>query len=87
VRHAPLPWLGSGTITGIRQLFSKERVHRSRHGYRSYSYQLHALLVGGKQRKVVSGLDEAPQVLWLEQAIEEHMGITDRPVGGEIPRR
>lgn len=86
VRHAPIPWLGNGTVRPVRQLFSKERVHHHKHGRRTYTYELHAIVGGGKHRKLVGGLSEAPQVLWLEQAIEEHLGISDRPVGGELPR-
>ncbi len=87
VKHAPLPWLGNGPVDGIRQLFSKERVHRGRHGSKSYSYELHAVLRDSSRKKIVGRLEEASQALWLEQAIEEHLNIEDKPIGGEIPRR
>ncbi len=86
IRHTPLPWPGGGRVDSIRQLFSKQRVHRHRKRGRSYSYELHALLAGGKRRKLVGGLDEAAQALWLERALEEQLGIQDRPVSGEIQR-
>ena len=87
VQHAPLPWLGSGPVDGILQLFAKERVHDRRHGSKSYSYELHVILRGGDKRRIVAGLEEAAQALWLEQAIEEHLRIEDSPVSGELPRR
>jgi hypothetical protein len=86
IRHAPLPWPGGGTVQGVRQLFTKERALRGGHGRRSYSYELHAILAGGKRRRLVARLEEASQALWLEQTLEEHLQLTDRPVGGEIPR-
>ncbi len=86
VRHAPLPWPGGGTVSGVRQLYSKERAHRGKHGRLSYSYELHAISADGERRKLVSRLVEAPQALWLEQTLEDHLGLRDRPVGGEIPR-
>lgn len=86
VQHGPLPWPGNGTVDGIRQLYSKERVHRGKHGRRGYSYELHAITDTGDERKLVSRLEEAPQALWLEQMFEEHLGIRDRLVGGELPR-
>jgi len=85
VHHSPLPWPGSGTVEGVRQLYSKEREHRGRRGRVSYSYELHAVTTSG-MRKLVGRLQEAPQALWLEQTLEEHLGISDRPVGGELPR-
>jgi hypothetical protein len=85
VRHAPLPWPGNGTVSGIRQLYSKEKVHRGKRGRVSYSYELHAVTSAGK-RKLVGRLEEAAQALWLEQTLERRLHIEDRPVGGELPR-
>jgi hypothetical protein len=86
IAHGPIPWWGAGPVDGIQQLFSKERVHHGKHGSRSYSYELYAALRSGRQRKLISGLQEASQALWLEQTLEKHLGIEDQPVGGEIPR-
>jgi hypothetical protein len=85
IQHGPLPWPGSGKVEGIRQLFSKEKVHQRRRGRVSYSYELHAVTTRG-MRKLVGRLEEAAQALWLEQTLEERLNIEDRPVGGELPR-
>ena len=50
----------------------------------SYSYALSAILAGGKRVKLVSGLDQPEDALFLEQKIEGYLGITDRPVAGEM---
>ena len=86
IRHAPLPWPGTGPVDGIRQLFSKEVVHRTKNGGRYYTYELHAQLRDGRGRKLIGRLEEAGQALWLEQTLEAHLGIEDRPMGGEITR-
>ena len=86
IQHAPLPWLGNGTVEGIRQLYSKERVQHRKGGRHAYSYELHVIVEGGEQRKLIAGLNEAEQALWLEQALEAQLGIHDRRVGGELPR-
>ncbi len=87
IRHGPLPWPGGGRVEHISQLFVKERVHAGgRKGGRSYSYELHALLVGDKRRRLVGGLRRAEEASWLERVIEAHLGIPDRPVSGELRR-
>jgi hypothetical protein len=86
IAHAPLPWPGAGPVEGVTQLFSKERVHHTKNGGRHYTYELHAQLRSGHARKLIGRLEEASQSLWLEQALEQHLAIEDRPVGGEITR-
>ncbi len=86
IQHGPLPWPGNGHVDCIHQLFTKERVRRSRRGGTRYSYELHALTSNGDQRRVVGRLTEAAQALWLEQQLEERLGIRDRPIEGEVPR-
>ncbi|MFH1469829.1 MAG: hypothetical protein ABIO70_35920 [Pseudomonadota bacterium] len=85
IEHSPLPWPGAGPVDGIAQLYSKEVLHRTKNG-RTYTYELHAQLRNGRSRKLIARLDEASQALWLEQTLEAHMQIEDRPVGGEINR-
>ena len=86
IQHSPLPWPGNTTVDDIRQLYSKERVLRGKHGRRSYSYELHVITKGGEQRRLIDRLDEAAQALWLEQTLEEHLRIQDQPVPRELPR-
>ncbi|HAM36277.1 MAG TPA: hypothetical protein DEB40_09455 [Elusimicrobia bacterium] len=86
IRHLPLPWPGQREIsrTEIEQLFCSEKIGRTRNGSSTASYQVEALLRGGKRVKLVSGLDKPEQALFIEQKIESYLGIADRPVAGEM---
>lgn len=97
VRHQPLPWPGTPSIPAaeISQLYSIERVHHhssssssgSRRTSTSYSYEVR--IIHGSQRreeKLVGGLTDANQALFIEHTIEHHLGIVDRRVRGEIRR-
>jgi hypothetical protein len=81
VRHGPLPWPGNRVvaIASIAQLFCKEHVGNK--GARSYS--VNALLTDGTTSKVLKGLTDAEQALYVEQIIEKRLGIVDAPVAGE----
>lgn len=88
VRHRPLPWAGNHDLStdDLDQLYCKEKVRYGKHGSRHETYQLMAVTRGGGQIKLLSGLNEADQAISIEQAIERHLGIEDRPVRGEVGR-
>jgi hypothetical protein len=50
------------------------------------TYNVCAVLKGGQRVTLLSSLPEIDQALFVEQAVEEYLGIEDRPVGGELPR-
>lgn len=85
IRHGPLPWLGNRTLPGreLTQLYGQEV--RGNKG--SLSYSLFALDKQGRKVKLLSGLDDKDQVLYLEQALERRLGIEDSPVDGELAQR
>jgi hypothetical protein len=85
VKHYPLPWPGNRTLQRqeIDQLFCEEKLNNSRNGS-SYTYGVSVVMPGGKRIKLVSGLDTPEDALFLEQKIEGYLGITDRPVAGEM---
>jgi hypothetical protein len=87
VRHHPLPWWGNKDVTAseIRQVYCKEKIHRSDSGT-NYSYEVHAILRSDSKEKLLGNLGETEQALYIEQELERHLGIRDRPVRGEIPR-
>ena len=87
VRHGPLPWPGNHNVFAddLKQLYCTEHIHR-RNNSTSTSYRVNALLAGGKKLKLLSGLTEADQALFIEQRLEEHLRIVDRRVTGEINR-
>lgn len=83
----PLPWSGNKTIlmSDLRQLYCRQIVTEGDPGS-SVSYEVVALLANGTTTRLVRGLLEADQALFLEQAIEERLGIIDEPVAGELDR-
>lgn len=48
-------------------------------------YDLVAVMKSGGERPIVKSLPEPAQSLFLEQRIEERLGIVDVEVGGEYP--
>ncbi len=87
VRHRPLPFLGNKKIQSqdIKQLYSKEMIHRGKNGI-NYTYEIHAVLDNDKRIKVVSGMPRSEQALFIEQEIEKYLKIRDESIEGEIPR-
>jgi hypothetical protein len=85
IRHYPLPWPGNRTLQRqeIDQLFCEEKMSSTRNGV-SYSYGVSVVMPGGKRLKLVSGMDKPEDALFLEEKIEGYLGITDRPVAGEM---
>lgn len=88
VSHGPVPWPGGREFAtaGLTQLFTVQHVHRSRNGT-SISYELAAVLADGRRETILKGVDSQEQALYLEQTLERFLGIEDRPVDGEVPRR
>lgn len=84
IRHAPLPWPGNRRIAAqaLRQLYCEEQVSRGKDGT-TKSYHLSAVLEGGDKQRLISTLLTAEQVRFIEQKIEERLGIVDAPVAGE----
>ncbi len=85
IKHYPLPWPGNKVVPRpeIEQLFCEEIMHSNKNGT-SYTYNLQAVKTGGGRLKLVSGMDKPEDALFLEQKIEGFLGITDRPVAGEM---
>ncbi|MCM2266207.1 MAG: hypothetical protein NDI60_00375 [Elusimicrobiales bacterium] len=86
IKHYPLPWAGNRTLRRqeIDQLFCEEKLSRNRNSSATYSYNLSAVLADGRRIKLISGLDQPEDALFLEQKIEGYIGIADRPVAGEM---
>lgn len=87
VRHGPLPWPGNLELDSseIDQLYCAEKVRDGKNGT-SRSYEVYAVTPANEKRKLLEGLPDADQALFVEQGLEEHLGLKDRPVGGELPR-
>ncbi len=87
VKHSPIPYPGNKRLDpfNIDQLYSKEKISRNRNST-TYSYEVHLITREGKHQKLVTGLDEPEQALYMEQKIEQALNITDRRVRGELGR-
>lgn len=85
VHHGPIPWRGNRTFPArsVTQLFCQEKISNGKNGV-SRTYALSALVDGGERLPLVSGLTEIEQALFLEQALEERLGIVDVAVAGEL---
>ena len=85
VRHAPMPWPGNKLLSSDRigQLYCRSKVTHTRNNAPQVRYELHAVLADGGRTKVLGGLPEEDQVLWLEQELERFLKIQDVPVRGE----
>lgn len=85
IHHGPLPWRGNMSEPGrqFTQLYGEEN-SRTNKGHTTFTYDLIALDREGRKVKLLSGLTEKDQVLYLEQTLERRLGIEDAPVDGEI---
>jgi len=93
VRHGPLPWRGNRTLARdqVQQLFVTENETKSTDNDSSRvtitkSYDLCALLDSGREMTLLKRLDTAPQAQFLERTFEQHMGIEDRKIAGELAK-
>jgi hypothetical protein len=87
IRHTPLPWPGNRELQAadLTQLYSEERIIRSRNGVQ-LKYQLNAITRENRKVALLRNLTAPDQVRFLERTIEESLGITNAPVQGELPR-
>jgi hypothetical protein len=85
IRHKPLPWRGNRTIPAseLEQLYCEESVSNDKDGSSSRTYKLSAWLKDGRKLELLASLPSPDQALFLEQRIEDRLGIVDAPVGGE----
>lgn len=87
VRHGPLPWRGNRDVSALdlEQLFCTQKLTRNKNGT-TVRYGVEASLKDGRHLGLASGLEVREQALFIEQAIEQHLGIQDRRVRSEIAR-
>ena len=90
IRHHPVPWRGNRSldIGDILQLYCDESYvtkNRTTNPSVTWMYNLNALLADGRKLKLLSGLPK-DQALFLEQQLEEWLGIEPYPVSGELEK-
>jgi hypothetical protein len=85
IRHEPLPFWGNKKVSSkkIVQLYcKKDDALGARNGYRAFA--VHAITSERRNIKLLSGLDNSEQALFIEQEIEKFLNIEDKRVKGEI---
>ncbi|MFN0021507.1 MAG: hypothetical protein ACKVP0_24920 [Pirellulaceae bacterium] len=85
VRHGPMRWGGNHTLNvdDILQFYCSDRTHSSRRRQWS-SYQLNVLKKNGTKLVLLGSLTEREEALFLEERLEEKLGIAARQVPGEL---
>jgi len=86
VQHSPLPWLGNTVIVSaqIEQVFCNLSSGLQLYNNRREGFDVLACMKNGECVKLISGLERPTHALFVEQEIEQHLGIPDQPVVGEI---
>jgi hypothetical protein len=88
VCHGPLPWWGTRCMPccEVDQCFSRSRVVETKNGSIEYFELWVASTNGTASKLLATGSLTLDQVLYMEQQIEQALGIEDRPMPGEISR-
>lgn len=88
VRHWPVPWLGNQRLTraDFRQIYREQTVSIMGRGPRTPSYHVSVVTADNFKMRLVSDVPGADLALYLEQAIENELGLQDRKVRGEMPK-
>ncbi len=83
LRHGPLPWPGSRVlqVIDIEQFYCVE--NRGSRKSRQSSFELHVLMKNEEKIKLLTALEYEEFALFLEQKLEDHLGIVDELVVGE----
>lgn len=86
IRHGPIPWRGNHdlTVRELEQLYvQRTSASGGTGGTATEAYNLCAVLRGGRKLVLLKNLNQADQGLFMEQEIEELLGIVDVEVGDE----
>ena len=88
ITHGPLPWKSKMVVPccEVDQLYAVEQFATSDQGPRAI-YSVCLATSDGRTRELLTGVNlNREQVLYVEQQLEQAMGIDDRTVPGEIRR-
>ncbi len=86
IRHGPLPWPGARSLdpAALTQLYCRQKTRHGENGRVHHTYSLVADTLDGKTVKLLTGLDQPEQAIFLEHRLEHWLGIEDNPVPGEF---
>jgi len=84
IRHRPIPWRGNKVLEAsqLGQLYVKETIHRNKNST-SKSYDVRAKTYSGGDIKILSGLQNSQQAIFIEQQLEKYLDIENMRVRGE----
>src|SRR5262245_24811824 len=85
VVHQPFRWFGNRRLDAreINQLFCTEYVAYKSNDTPQYRMCVNAVLQDGARLELIKGLEDTGQAFYLEDLIERHLRIPNRPVHGE----
>lgn len=86
VRFAPIPYPGRSSVpvADLDQLFCSERTVVRKGQGQVPVYDLVAQLRNGQTLKLLGDLESATCARFIEQEVEDYLGIEDRPMPGEF---
>ena len=70
----------SDPLSELRQLYTVTKTSSKND---NTTFELHAVTAVGPTVKLMSGLNEMPQALYVERVIEDHLGIEDDPTANQ----
>lgn len=85
VRSGPVPCGGNHQIrtSDLKQLYCTETIYHTKNGCNT-TYNVLALTQTGDKIKLLTGLDQLDQGLFIEQQIEQHLRIPDERMPEEV---
>ncbi|PTL85495.1 hypothetical protein DAT35_01885 [Vitiosangium sp. GDMCC 1.1324] len=87
VRHGPLPSLtGSHTLAmrDIRRLYGQQRASVNKEGFTEVENELCVSLQNGSSHVLIKQGLSAEQVFFLERTLNEHLGLKEQAVPGQL---
>ncbi len=89
VRHGPIPWKGNRRYAAgqVKQLYCKGgllRINARPNVKRLSKATLHAILDDNTHVTLLKDIDDPDKALYIEQKVEERLGIQDQAVRGEL---
>ena len=92
VRHRPLPWPGNKKLlfTELDQLYARKRIENcdieNGPSYTTYVHEVRVICSEGEHVTLIKSLESNEEALYIEQKIEEYLGIKNVSVAGEAGR-
>ncbi|MCC6360715.1 MAG: hypothetical protein IT450_18410 [Phycisphaerales bacterium] len=85
ITHGPIPWRSPRPLdrSEIMRIYCQDHFSQNRRGG-TLSYGVHAIDRSGRRVKLLSGLSDKDEAMFIERWIEERLGLPDDPVEGEV---